>query len=123
MSFERLTAIVRRARLKAIEDRLVECGVGGMTVVPVQGFGEHADFFSPDPKVGHVQIQIYAASDRTDQYAEAIREVAQTDRPGDGLIVVEPVARIMRIRTGEVTRGDELHDPCGCPPLEEDAHV
>lgn len=123
MRFERLTAIVRRSRLEAIEDRLVECGVGGVTVTPVQGFGEHTDFFSPDPKVDHVQLQIYTAADRTDQYAEAIREVAHTGRPGDGLVVIEPVDRVVRIRTGDVTRGDELHEPCDCPPRKEDPHA
>lgn len=116
MEFQRLTAIIRRSRLAAVEDRLVECGVGGITVTPVQGFGEYTDFFSPDRKVGHIQLQIYASSDRTEEFARAIRDVAHTGRSGDGLIAIEPVGRIMRIRTGEVTRGDELHEPCECPP-------
>ena len=116
MTYRKLTAIVRRSRLENVEKRLVECGVGGVAVSAVKGYGEYRNFFSRDWKVDHVKLEIFAAEDRVRELVEAIRYGAHTGLSGDGLIAVEPVLEVVRIRTGESAGADELHDPCGCPP-------
>lgn len=116
MEFEKLTAIIRRSRLKDVEDTLVRCGVGGLTVTGVKGYGEYANFFSRDWKVDHVKLQVFATADQMDGFVRAIQEAAHTGLSGDGLIAVEPVSRVVRIRTGEVAGDQDLHEPCECPP-------
>lgn len=114
MELQKLTAIIRRSRLEDVEGSLVECGVGGFSVSVVQGIGEYADFFSKDWKVTHVQLQIFATKDQVDVFAPAIQEAAQTGFSGDGLIAVESVNRLVRIRTGSVATKEELHERCEC---------
>lgn len=116
MEFQKITAIIRRSRLEDVERKLAQCGVGGLTVSAVKGYGEYANFFSRDWKVAHVKLQIFAAADQVDGFVEAIREAAHIGLSGDGLIAVEPVSRVIRIRTGEVAGQEELHEPCDCPP-------
>lgn len=117
MQFEKLTAIIRRSRLEDVEDALARCGVGGLTVTGVKGYGEYANFFSRDWKVHHVKLQVFATADQTDGFVRAIQEAAHTGLSGDGIITVEPVSRVVRIRTGETAGDDDLHEPCDCPPV------
>jgi nitrogen regulatory protein P-II 1 len=116
MEFQKLTAIIRRSRLKNVEDALVKCGVGGLTVTGVKGYGEYANFFSRDWKVDHVKLQVFATVDEMDDFVHSIQEAAHTGLSGDGLIAVEPVTRVIRIRTGEMAGEGDLHEPCECPP-------
>lgn len=116
MEFQKLTAIIRRSRLEDVEDALVRCGVGGLTVTGVKGYGEYANFFSRDWKVDQVKLQVFATVDQMDEFVRAIREAAHTGLSGDGLIAVEPVNRVVRIRTGEPPGDQDLHEPCDHPP-------
>ena len=115
MKCEKLTAIIRRSRLSDVEDALVRCGVGGLTVTGVKGYGEYANFFSRDWKVDHVKLQVFATADQMDGFVRAIQEAAHTGLSGDGLIAVEPVSRVVRIRTGGVAGNEDLHELCDCP--------
>jgi len=47
------------------------------------------------------QIELVCPAHRADDAVRAIRENACTDQPGDGIIVVVPVERAVKIRTGE----------------------
>ena len=112
MEFQKLTAIIRRSRLKDVEDALVKCGVGGLTVTGVKGYGEYANFFSRDWKVDHVKLQVFATVDEMDDFVRAIQDAAHTGLSGDGLIAVEPVSRVVRIRTGRMP-GEGVEEPMG----------
>lgn len=116
MEFRKVTAIIRHSRLREVEDELVRCGVDGLTVTAVKGYGEYANFFSRDWKVAHFKLQVFATADQVDRFVEAIQRAAHTGLAGDGLIAVEPVARLVRIRTGELAGEKELHEPCKDPP-------
>jgi nitrogen regulatory protein P-II 2 len=85
-------------------------GVQGMTVTEVKGFGqqqgpteiyrgtEHALSFVP--KVGIDLV----ASEQADKVIAAIRDTARTGQVGDGKILVSPIERAVRIRTGETDK-------------------
>ena len=111
MGFRKLTAIIRGSRLEEVERELIQCGVRGITVTAVKGFGEYANFYSRDWKVRHVKLEIFAAEDRVDDFVTTIQKAAHAGLPGDGLIAVEPVSRVVRIRTGDSARPDDLHNP------------
>ena len=104
-----ITAIVKPFKLDDIKAALKEAGVTGMTVTEVQGFGRQAghtevyrgaeytiDF------VPKVRIEILAGEEEADRLAEVIADTARTGKIGDGKIWIEPVDRIIRIRTGEL---------------------
>lgn len=97
---KRITAIVRRDRLEAVEERLQSVGVDGITVSQVKGFGEYANFFSHDWLVPHTKVEIFAENDKVEAIVDAIREGARTGSPGDGLVAVAPVQQLTHIRTG-----------------------
>jgi len=44
MAFRKVTAVIRRERLAEVEARLLADGLAGITVTPVKGFGEYANY-------------------------------------------------------------------------------
>lgn len=116
MGYRKLTAIIRRSCLEEVEKELVRSGVGGLTVSVVKGFGEYANFFSRDWKVRHVKLEIFATEDRAQDFVAVIRRTAHTGLSGDGLIAVEPVTHLVRVRSGESMEAADLHERSGPDP-------
>jgi nitrogen regulatory protein P-II 2 len=104
-----LTAIVRPFKLNDIYDRLIDEGIGGMTVTEVKGLGSqrantevyrgnaYANDFIPKMK-----IEIALGEEALDRIIETIIEAAKTDKPGDGKIFVSKIKQAIRIRTNEI---------------------
>ena len=103
-----ITAIIKPFKLDEVREALAECGVNGLTVTEVKGFGRQkgytelyrgaeyvVDFL---PKV---KIEVVVKSEDVDACVDAIVGAARTGKIGDGKIFVTPVERIIRIRTGE----------------------
>jgi len=99
--YRKIVAIVRRSTLPAVEARLIQEQAPGITVSPVKGYGEYANFFSRDLLVPHVRIEIFATREAVDRLVAAILETAHTGEEGDGFVAVVPVVNVVRIRTGE----------------------
>jgi nitrogen regulatory protein PII len=53
----------------------------------------------PKPKA---KLEILCADDQCDALVDVIRNAAHTGNPGDGIITVTELDRVVRIRTGEV---------------------
>lgn len=51
--------------------------------------------------VPKIQFEVVVADDRVDGIVEAIMNCARTGAVGDGKIFIEPMERVLRIRTGE----------------------
>ena len=104
-----ITAIIKPFQLDAVKEALRTVGVQGMTISEAQGFGrqgghtetyrgaEYAIDFVPKVKVEVVVDDVEAEG-----VANAIAAAARTGKIGDGKIWVTEVARLMRIRTGEL---------------------
>ena len=85
-----------------------------MTLTEVKGYGrqkghteiyrgaEYAVNFLPK-----LRIEVAVASDRIDHVVAVISAAAKTGKIGDGKILVTPIERAVRIRTGE-TNADAL---------------
>jgi len=99
VAFRKVTAIIRRERLAEVEARLLEHGLGGITVTPVKGFGEYANYFRGDLMVPHVRLEIFTSAARVEEIVGTIVDTACTECAGDGLVAVAPVERIVRVRT------------------------
>jgi len=99
MEFRKVIAILKQSVLENIEKRLREMGVKGITVTQVKGYGENKALLKRDWLVSHVRLEVVTEKTRADKIANAIVEVAHTGGPGDGIIYILPVERVIRIRT------------------------
>ena len=104
-----ITAVIKPFKLEEVREALAECGVTGLTVTEVKGFGRHkghtelyrgaeyvVDFL---PKV---KVEVVVKTEDVDRCVDAIVNVARTGKIGDGKIFVTPVERVVRIRTGDL---------------------
>ncbi|MDX8392511.1 MAG: P-II family nitrogen regulator [Mariprofundaceae bacterium] len=105
---KKITAIIKPFKLEEIKDELMQIDISGMTVSEVKGHGRqkgHTELYrgaeySVDflPKV---KVSIIVTEAQVDGAIEAICRAANTGKVGDGKIFIEPVERVIRIRTGE----------------------
>ena len=105
---KQITAIVKPFKLEEVREGLAECGVTGLTVTEVKGFGRqkgHTELYRGAEYVvdflPKVKLEIVLSDALVDAAVEAIRKAAQTGRIGDGKIFVSTVEEAIRIRTGE----------------------
>lgn len=105
---KKVTAIIKPFKLDDVRESLSELGINGMTVTEVKGFGRqkgHTELYRGAeyqvdflPKV---KLEVVVSDEMLDQVVDGILETAQTGKIGDGKIFVEPIERVIRIRTGE----------------------
>jgi nitrogen regulatory protein P-II 1 len=101
MEIRRVTAIIRSNALEKVEKDLQALGVPGMSVSKVKGYGEYADFFSPNWMVTHVRVEVLIGQHRVDEIVRQIMDAAHTGMEGDGIVAVSPVESVYSIRTRE----------------------
>lgn len=110
LSFElvKVEAMLRPFTLDDVKERLVDLGVGGMTVTEVRGCGRtggKTEIFRGSSYVidflPKSKIEVVVPVSLADEVVQAIVEVAQSGRAGDGKIFVTPVLEAVRIRTDE----------------------
>ncbi len=104
----KVEAIIRPFALDDVKERLTELGVGGMTVTEVRGFGRtggkrevHRGSAYVIDFVPKIKIEVVVPTRLVEEVVQAVREVAASDRIGDGKIFVLPVLDAIRVRTGE----------------------
>ena len=105
---KQITAIVKPFKLEEVREALAECGVTGLTVTEVKGFGRqkgHTELYRGAEYVVDFlpKVKIEAAIDSSllDRVIEAIEGAARTGKIGDGKIFVYDLEQVVRIRTGE----------------------
>ena len=110
---KKVEAIVRHFKLEDVKNSLTECGIHGMTVTEVRGFGRqkgHTEMYRGTEYavdfVPKVKIEVVCSDTDLKKLVDAILKAAQTGQIGDGKIFVIPVEDAFRVRTGE--RGDAV---------------
>ena len=105
---KQITAIIKPFKLEEVREALAECGVTGLTVTEVKGFGRqkgHTELYRGAEYVvdflPKVKLEVVVDDALAPRVVEAIAAAAQTGRIGDGKIFVIPVESALRIRTGE----------------------
>ena len=103
-----VTAIVKPFKLDEVREALQECGVDGLTVTEVKGYGRqkgHTELYRGAEYVidflPKVKMELMVADDQVEAVVDTIREAANTDKIGDGKIWVTNIEQLVRIRTGE----------------------
>jgi len=110
---KRVEAYIKPFKISDVQEALIKIGVQGMTLTEVKGFGRqkghtelyrgseyHIDFI---PKA---KIEVAVPDAMVDAVVKAIMDAARTGKIGDGKIMVLPLERAWRIRTGE--SGEEI---------------
>ena len=104
-----ITAIIKPFRLDEVREALAECGVNGLTVTEVKGFGRqkgHTELYRGAEYVvdflPKVKVEVVVNDADVDRCLDAIVSAARTGKIGDGKIFVTSVERVIRVRTGEL---------------------
>ena len=104
-----ITAIVRPERLPEVKAALFRAGVTGITISRVSGHGGEQEL--QEQYRGRtvvlefrekVRLEMAVSEPFVEPTIHAIITAARTGQVGDGKIFVQPLGRIIRIRTGEV---------------------
>ena len=105
---KQITAIIKPFKLEEVREALAECGVTGLTLTEVKGFGRqkgHTELYRGAEYVvdflPKVKVEVVVNSADVDRCVDAIVLAARTGKIGDGKIFVTAVERVIRIRTGE----------------------
>ena len=96
---------------------LYEAGVGGLTCYMVHGMRSEkpAFLYSTCPfEVHHLpaslKLEVICSDERIDQIVSLIARTARTGNRGDGVITVQDVEKVQRIRDIEALSRDSTHE-------------
>jgi nitrogen regulatory protein PII len=102
-------AIIRPEKLDATKNALVACGITGITVSTVNGFGKqlgHREVYRgvevEARLLPKLLLTLLVGDESVQPVMATIRDSAMTGEIGDGKIIVLAVEEAMRIRTGEL---------------------
>lgn len=106
---KQITAIIKPFKLEEVREGLAECGVTGLTVAEVKGFGRqkgHTELYRGAEYVvdflPKVKVEVVVKDQDLDRCVDAIVKAARTGKIGDGKIFVRDIESVIRIRTGEL---------------------
>ena len=104
-----ITAIIKPYKLDEVREALSEVGVTGLTITDVKGFGRqkgHTELYRGSEYVvdflPKTKIELAVSDDSVDKVIQAVSDVANTGKIGDGKIFVSSLDQVVRIRTGEL---------------------
>ncbi|GAA5513197.1 nitrogen regulatory protein P-II [Deinococcus carri] len=103
-----ITAVVRPERVQQVKEALFQAGISGLTLSRVSGHGGEQEIVEHyrGTRVmlefrDKVEFRMAVSEPFVDAAIRAICQGAQTGEVGDGKIFVQPLERVIRIRTGE----------------------
>ena len=103
-----ITAIVRPERVQQVKEALFHAGISGLTLSRVSGHGGEQEIVEHyrGTRVmvefhDKVEFRMAVSEPFVDIAIAAICRGARTGEVGDGKIFVQPLERVVRIRTGE----------------------
>jgi nitrogen regulatory protein P-II 1 len=103
-----ISCIIRPERLAPVKEALFRAGVTGITITRVSGHGGERDMVTVrrGSKLllefrEKIKIEMACSEPFVEATINAIVTAARTGSVGDGKIFVQPLDRVVRIRTGE----------------------
>ncbi|WP_291424884.1 P-II family nitrogen regulator [Deinococcus sp.] len=103
-----ITAVVRPERVQQVKEALFNAGISGITLSRVSGHGgekEVVELYRGTRVMvefrDKVEFRMAVSDPFVDLAIDAICKGARTGEVGDGKIFVQPLERVVRIRTGE----------------------
>jgi nitrogen regulatory protein P-II 1 len=105
---KKIEAIIRPEKMMDVKDRLVEIGIGGMTVSDATGWSKHRELHLQwrGQKIAYdllpkVKLEILVPDPMVDKVVQSIIAVAKTEqgREGDGIITISTIDDAINIAT------------------------
>lgn len=103
-----IEAVIKPFKLDDVKSALAKIGIRGVTAMECKGFGRqmgHTERYrGAKMDVGFVPkvlLKICVKEEDLDNAVQVIVDAARTGEVGDGKIFVYPIAKVVRIRTGE----------------------
>jgi nitrogen regulatory protein PII len=103
-----IEAVVKPNKLEAVKAALIQRGIIGATAMDCKGFGRQMGhgprYRGPKLDAGFVPkvlIRVCVGADQEQTAVDAIMGAARTGEVGDGKIFIYPIAKVIRVRTGE----------------------
>jgi nitrogen regulatory protein P-II 1 len=103
-----ISCVIRPDRLPAVKEALFRAGVTGITITRASGHGGERDTVAVRRGTKlllqfheKVKIEMACSEPFVEPTINAILSSARTGQVGDGKIFVQPLDRVVRIRTGE----------------------
>ncbi|MDI3539791.1 MAG: nitrogen regulatory protein 1 [Methanolobus sp.] len=110
----KIEAIIRPTKIHEVKDALDEAGFESVTVTDVKGRGKQKGVMQQwrgrkycVDLLPKIKMEMVVNDHEVDKIVDIITKTAATGSIGDGKIFIYPIAKIVRIRTGE-TDGDAL---------------
>lgn len=110
-----IKAYVRTRKIDDVVRALDRAGAPGITVARVHGvgYGYEANLFTLAPrevaKTPEVsRVEVACNDEQVPKLVSTLVDAARTGDPGDGIVFVSPLDRVVRIRTGE--EGEQVLD-------------
>ncbi len=105
---KKIEALIRHFKLEDVKEALTQCGVHGMTVTEVRGFGRqkgHTEMYRGAEYtidfVPKIKLEVVVTDAELPGVIDAINRAAKTGQVGDGKIFVTNLEDAIRIRTSE----------------------
>lgn len=105
---KKITALIRSERLTAVRDALNDIEISGMIISSIEGVGQqegHIERYRGNAYyvdyIPQMKVEVLIEAERADECCDVIMSAARTGKLGDGKIIISPVERVIRIRTGE----------------------
>jgi nitrogen regulatory protein P-II 1 len=105
---KKIEALIRHFKLDDVKDALTQCGVHGMTITEVRGFGRqkgHTEMYRGSEYtidfVPKIKLEVVVTDADLPGAVDAIARAAKTGQVGDGKIFITNLENVIRIRTGE----------------------
>ena len=103
-----ISCVIRPERLPAVKEALFRAGVTGITITRASGHGGERDTVTVRRGTKlllqfheKVKIEMACSEPFVEPTISAIVSAARTGAVGDGKIFIQPLERVVRIRTGE----------------------
>ena len=104
-----ITAIIKPYKLDEVREALSEVGVTGLTITDVKGFGRqkgHTELYRGSEYVvdflPKTKIEAAVSEESAEAVIDAIINISNTGKIGDGKVFVSSLEQVVRIRTGEL---------------------
>ncbi len=103
-----VTAVIRPERVQQVKEALFQAGISGITLSRVSGHGGEQEIVEHyrGTRVmvefrDKVEVRMAVSEPFVQAAIDAVGRGARTGEVGDGKIFVQPLERVVRIRTGE----------------------
>ena len=103
-----VTAFIKPYKLDELKDALPSIGIVGMTASDVRGVGQQAGCVAIADGVEEslgllpkIKVEVAVEPENIDRCLQAISDILNTGKIGDGKVLVTKLQQIVHVRTGE----------------------